>query len=247
MSPCLCAWSYETETETDADTDDRFEFTIILPSGLAPQNWVPHANISHDLYAELEGTPEERTSPFFRQLTLSPFSSGRKSPISPVSSSSRLASRSPSPTSARTNDDVPDPSSLSAALMTAAASMSITRQEPFSMPQAPSYDESQAMYQSKSLESVGEGDRWISGTHSTSRTIAIIYNPNPTGEVNQLDESVSSFAPGLGVYEWRMVAEEVSCLPLLPPLILEVSLTDRSGISQRGLCSASPCLTLRRT
>lgn len=85
------------------------------------------------------------------------------------------------------------------------------------MPLAPTYDESQAVYSSKSLESnytkngdgQGDGDRWISGFHETHRRIAIVYNPNPTGAVNQLDERVSSFAPGVGVYEWRMVAEEV--------------------------------------
>lgn len=81
------------------------------------------------------------------------------------------------------------------------------------MPVAPSYHESQAVYHGKSLESTyskdNEGDRWISGFHDAHRTIAVVYNPNPTGAVNQLDERVSSFAPGVGVYEWRMVAEEV--------------------------------------
>ena len=189
------------------DLLDRFEFTIILPSGLAPQNWVPHANVTHDLYAELEGIPEERsTSPFFRPLSLSSFSSGRKTPVSPSSQSSRLPSRSPSPGL--------DTARLDNALLTATTSMSITRQEPFSMPVAPSYDESQAVYHGKSLESTyskdDEATRWISGFHDAHRTIAVVYNPNPAGSVTQLDERVSSFAPGVGVYEWRMVAEEVS-------------------------------------
>lgn len=80
------------------------------------------------------------------------------------------------------------------------------------MPQAPSYDESQAMYSAKSLESArdDQADGWISGKHEAHRTVAFVYNPNPTGQVNELDEQVSGFAHGVGVYEWRMVAEEVS-------------------------------------
>jgi hypothetical protein len=92
--------------------------------------------------------------------------------------------------------------------------MSITRQEGGYIPQTPSYDESQAVYTGKSLESPSEGDLWITGTHSTKRTIMIIYNPNPTGGVTSLDEQVSGFAEGVGVYKWRMSADEVS--PQIP-------------------------------
>jgi hypothetical protein len=108
---------------------------------------------------------------------------------------------------------------LDAASLSAQASMSITRQEGGYIPQAPTYDESQAIYTGKSLESpsVGEGDKWISGTHHAKRTVMIIYNPNPSGQVSQLDEQVSGFAPGVGVFEWRMLAEEVRTdrVPLL--------------------------------
>lgn len=176
----------------------RFEFTLILPNKLAPQNWVPGANISHALYAELEGIPEPApSSPFFRTLSLSSFSSGHKTPASPTSS--RLPSRSPSPS--RTSP-VPHEST----------SMSFTRQDSGYIPQAPTYDESQAVYTGKSLQSPLDGDAWITGTHKTQRTIMIIYNPNPTGQVNSLDEQVSGFVEGVGVYKWRMSADEVCAI-----------------------------------
>lgn len=44
----------------------------------------------------------------------------------------------------------------------------------------------------------------------------IIYNPNQSGGVTQLDEQVSGFVPGVGVYEWRMLAEEVRLISLCP-------------------------------
>jgi hypothetical protein len=184
-----------TSAHDVAITDGRFEFTLLLPPKLAPQNWVPGANISHDLYAELEGVPEPTTtSPFFRTLSLSSFSSGK------TPTSSRLPSRSPSPTGS--------PSSSNAAL--GSASMSITRQEGAYIPQAPSYDESQAVYTGKSLQSGStEDDRWITGTHDTHRTIMIVFNPHPTGQVSSLDEQVTGFTEGVGVYKWRMSADEV--------------------------------------
>jgi len=90
--------------------------------------------------------------------------------------------------------------------------MSITRQEGAYIPQAPTYDESQAVYTGKSLRSnASEEDKWITGTHDTHRTIMIVFNPSPTGQVNSLDEQVTGFTPGVGVYKWRMSADEV-CL-----------------------------------
>ena len=114
------------------------------------------------------------------------------------------------------------------------------------MPVAPTYDESQAVYHGKSLESNyssgTDGDRWISGTHHAHRTIAVVYNPNPTGAVNQLDERVSSFAPGVGVYEWRMVADEVGHGLRTGPEPNSKTLAANlqcSGTLQLGLCSDS--------
>jgi len=37
----------------------------------------------------------------------------------------------------------------------------------------------------------------------------IVYNPNPTGQVSSLDEQVTGFTEGVGVYKWRMSADEV--------------------------------------
>lgn len=97
------------------------------------------------------------------------------------------------------------------------------------MPLAPSYDESQAVYQGKSLQSYhSEEEHWISGMHETHRRIAIVYNPNPTGQVNQLDEGVSHFAPGIGVYEWRMVADEVRPIHSALNNLLSLQLTVQS-------------------
>ncbi len=74
--------------------------------------------------------------------------------------------------------------------------MSITRQEA-GLPQAPPYEEP-------------SGDEWLKGSYEVERTIMLIYNPHPTGGVTELDEGASGFAPGLGMYELRMMSDVVS-------------------------------------
>jgi hypothetical protein len=207
-------------------TDSRFEFTMIIPSSLAPHNWVGGdgitASVTHQLHAELEGIPEESrshhdsgsTTPtgptsFFgkgksKSKSYSPFTSGRKTPRT---TSSHPMSRSPSPDR---RGGEPDSQSLEAALLAATASMRVT--EPA---RAPSYDESQAQAGQGSLTPSSpaiEDSEWLVGIHSTKRLVEVIYNPHPAGAVSQLDERISSSAPGLGEYHLRMAAEEVRLL-----------------------------------
>lgn len=101
------------------------------------------------------------------------------------------------------------------------------------MPRTPTYDQSQAdeadarARRANSRDVVGgssdeqnkanewdvegeEGITWLRGTHWARRSVEVIYNPNPGGGVNQLDERISSSAPDLGEYHLRMTAEEVS-------------------------------------
>lgn len=214
----------------------RFEFTMIIPSSLAPHNWVGGdgitASITHQLHAVLEGlsedshshhesgstTPTASTS-FFgnkgKHKSFSPFaSSGRKTPRTPSShpiassSGNHGVSRSPSPV--RGAGEGPDSQSLEAALLAATRSMNL--HDPA---RTPSYDESQAQAQSQSQSrgsisniAVDDSD-WLIGNHSTKRLVEVIYNPHPNGAVSQLDERISSSAPGLGEYHLRMAAEEV--------------------------------------
>lgn len=80
-------------------------------------------------------------------------------------------------------------------------SISITRQVPPLLPRAPSYDASEA--------EAGEAE-WLSGTLRTKRNCMIVYNPSPTGGVNELSERMSGYIGGLGVWELQMVSDVVS-------------------------------------
>lgn len=51
---------------------------------------------------------------------------------------------------------------------------------------------------------------WIIGRHTAKRNCMVVYNPSPTGEVNELNEQANGYIAGLGVWELRMVSDVVS-------------------------------------
>jgi hypothetical protein len=85
--------------------------------------------------------------------------------------------------------------------VSAAQSLSITRQEAPMLPRAPSYD--------AALDAVGDRSDWIVGTHRSKRNCMVVYNPSPTGGVNELQERANGYVEGLGVWELEMVSDVV--------------------------------------
>jgi hypothetical protein len=92
-------------------------------------------------------------------------------------------------------------------MLTAAGSLSITRQDPF-LPQAPSYEQSEADAQGK--QAVVSED-WIRGTYAAKRNLMVLHNPNQNGGHSDLDERQSGFVPGIGVYDLKLFSDVVSC------------------------------------
>lgn len=92
MSDC----SYRAET--------RFDFTIIIPSNLAPHDWHTNGKIIHDLYAELEGLPEPE---FMRTSSSTSLFTMRKGKKSPSAHGSRSSSPAPRGRPLSTNPSMP--------------------------------------------------------------------------------------------------------------------------------------------
>ncbi|CAK9786974.1 unnamed protein product [Cutaneotrichosporon oleaginosum] len=80
-----------------APGSQRFAFTIIIPSNLAVHDTHSNGKISHELYAELEGMPEDLPRPASSSSLFGMRRSGKRSPSSARSAS---ASRAPSPSRA---------------------------------------------------------------------------------------------------------------------------------------------------
>jgi len=105
----------------------------------------------------------------------------------------------------------------------AAQSLSITRQEAPVLPRAPSYDDSMGKLD-------GEKD-WITGTHYTKRNCMVVYNPNPTGGISELQERGSGYVDGLGIWELEMLSDVVS--------LHVIGIANFSGLSARCCRSTS--------
>jgi hypothetical protein len=50
---------------------------------------------------------------------------------------------------------------------------------------------------------------WIKGVYTVDRLIRLTYNPDPAGGVTSLDVRIDDYAPGLGGYTIRYLADEV--------------------------------------
>jgi hypothetical protein len=48
------------------------------------------------------------------------------------------------------------------------------------------------------------------GTHTAERTLRLVYNPDPLGNVNALNEQAAGENPDLGAYDIRVFSDVVS-------------------------------------
>jgi len=183
----------------------RFHFTIILPSSLPSHDWHIHAQLSHTLTAELEGTadPGNVLSSVFKSTSAT--TSRRGSSLSRANPP--LRSRSPSPLVSRSPSPLGFQSAMGVVPISGAISggeLSTTRQDDW-MPKVPSYTESQG------LDQPGNDKIWVRGTQSKSRAIMVMHNPSRTNSFSDLDLQQRDFAQGLGIYEVRIFTDVVSC------------------------------------
>jgi hypothetical protein len=154
-------------------------------------DWHENAKIRHELYAVVEGVPQiSQGIRLFQALRSSSPSAGPSRGKSPTSTnrSSRGISRSPSPPAEMSERRSDSPS------------ISLIHHMNH-LPQTPSY-------QDITIESAEQD--WLEGTFNVKRNIRVVWNPNPTGGVNSLDEKVRGQSHDLGEYEVHFKAPIVS-------------------------------------
>ncbi|KLT41789.1 hypothetical protein CC85DRAFT_247074 [Cutaneotrichosporon oleaginosum] len=190
-----------------APGSQRFAFTIIIPSNLAVHDTHSNGKISHELYAELEGMPEDLPRPASSSSLFGMRRSGKRSPSSARSAS---ASRAPSPSRAPRRglsgavspapgiDGAQQP--INPALLASEYSFTVTRQEVPYLPRIPSYEDT-------NFTDHASQTPWVTGTHRSKKHIMIVYNPNPLGTTNELHDRADGQVPGLGKWEMTMVSD----------------------------------------
>ncbi|ORX40882.1 hypothetical protein BD324DRAFT_612440 [Kockovaella imperatae] len=171
----------------------RFAFTIIIPGNLAAQDFAPGHRVDNTLFAEIEGIQDPRSL----------FAWNRRS--STLSSSSSVTPRSAGTRS---------PSPLYSPNMSPSPSLTILRQETM-LPQPPAYNLDDLPRSSSAFTHDENEIPWLTGVHSITRELILLYNPDPTGGVNSLDARVDGDVPGLGPYVLNFAAGEWCIYALL--------------------------------
>lgn len=179
-----------------------FDFTLILPANHPPHDWHHNGKLRHFLFAEIEGLPKSTGTSSFLSFRSKSHGPGAKSPT---------GHRSPktpgSPSRSRSNSPLPSPS-FDSALQNPMSELSI-RGRTMEV-QAPAYEVTQSVSTaSSSSNSTPPPDEWLKGTYKTERTLMLIYNPSPTGEVTILNLDFSSIAEDLGVWNIKLDSNPV--------------------------------------
>ena len=180
-----------------------FDFTLIIPANHPPHDWHNNGTVRHFLYAEIQGSP--KVNPGFLSFRSRSHGPGSKSP-------GHRSPRTPgSPSRSRSNSPAP-PRNIDAALL-----------EALTLDSTPAY-EKESKNSSESSSPTPEED-WLKGSYKTERTLMLIYNPSPTGEVNVLNLRFNGVAEQLGIWEIKLEANPVGVYsnPSVP--------ADRSGQS----------------
>jgi hypothetical protein len=185
-----------------------FEFTLIVPSSLAPHDWHHNGKVTQELFAEVEGQPASTSS-------FSLFGGSRSGQRSRSSASTNRGSATPgymSPRSPALSSSPPNSPLALSPMLSATASLSITRQEEIELPSVPSYEQSQLDH-ARPLSPVSGAavkvDDWVTGTKVVSRNIMAIHNPSRAGGSSDLDERQSGFASGIGVWDLKIFSDVV--------------------------------------
>lgn len=179
-----------------------FDFTLIIPANHPPHDWHHNGTLRHFLYAEIVGLPKSNNGPGFLSLrSRSKGPSGSRSPAG-----HRTPKRGNSPPRSRSSSPAPSPP-LDTALLNHTMQLSLENDIKVL---APSYDESITPPGGTSGSTVTIADEWLKGTYKTDRTLMLVYNPSPTGEVTVLDLDFTGIAESLGVWRLKLDSNPVS-------------------------------------
>lgn len=171
-------------------------------------DWHANAKIKHELYAIVEGQPQQSQG-------IWPFQSTRS--VSPISGPSRRSSnprggKGGSPDSTPSRSPSPDVQGMSRLALDTPSISLVRRQE---LPQAPSYE---------AAVGAQDGASWLEGTFSVNRSIRVFWNPNTSGGVDSLDDGLQGRTDPPGNYTIQLNAPLVSVFLLPANLVVDCML-----------------------
>lgn len=171
----------------------RFGFSIVVPYELAPYDTHAHGSVIMLIHAEIEGlhaAPQTSSvitafSPMGSR-TATPAATPRRgrSPVAGASSNSNPGSAN---SSARPSINIPDDGIEAPVPNAIQPSMTVTWSEP--------------------VTHTDDEVEWVKGTLSTSRTVTLLYNPEPSNGVSKLDEGRSGDVPGLNAFNFHFTSD----------------------------------------
>ncbi|GMK53466.1 hypothetical protein CspeluHIS016_0100520 [Cutaneotrichosporon spelunceum] len=168
----------------------RFSFTIVVPWSLAPYDVHPMGSINTTIHAEVEGLAgKTRKTPSPGSSMVNTPSGTPRRGRSPVRQRSAVLSEGPGSSGSAT------PAEGSGDGINAPGTDEILSQMlvSWSDPLSAAADEPEV--------------KWLSGTVKTSRSITLLYNPNPSNGVSTLDERRRGDVEGLGPFEVRYLSQ----------------------------------------
>lgn len=176
-------------------------------------DWHENAKIRHELYAVVEGIPPQSHGlRLFQSLRASSPSASTSRGRSPAPS----RNRSPAPSRGQSRGPSRNRSPLPSAPPSRPPSPTVDEMSNLNIdnPSISLIHRATQLPQTPSYEDVAgeghEGQEWLEGTFAVKRNIRVVWNPNPTGGVNSLDEKVKDQTDELGECEVQFKAPIVS-------------------------------------
>ena len=236
-----------------------FDFTLIIPANHPPHDWHNNGTLRHFLYAEIEGMGKSgkgkdagvgflgfRSRSYGREGK----GDGHKSPRSGHASPSRTP-RLLSPVGSRSSSPARRDSygrGLDAALSHQAGRMRLEDGQvaQVALGQAPAYDEAGSGARTPPTPGVSTTpEEWLKGTYKTERTLMLVYNPSPEGEVTVLDLHFNGMAEGLGIWDVTLTSNPVTPLQLVQ-IRPGLTCSGRYAPFSNAISTLHPCPPRRR-
>lgn len=175
--------------------DRRFNFTIVVPWSLAPYDVHPTGQIITTIHAEVEGlaTKGARKSPSpGASLVTTPVGTPRRG-RSPVRQRSATLPENGAESSGSGSPDGAGDGINAPGVNEIVSQMLVSWSDPVSATSP--HDESEV--------------KWLTGTVKTSRSITLLYNPDPNNGVSTLDERRRGDVDGIGGFDVRYLSQVV--------------------------------------
>lgn len=196
----------------------RFSFSLYMPDNMPVHDWHPNAYCGVTLYGEVEGLTDRKSSASHsrsRSRQPTPLSHSPTSIPGTPKAGSRSASPMPGGPSSRRaqSSGAPPPRRRTSGMeletgrvqgldsvMSRLEEISISRDI---LPPVPAYPDGNG-----TREEV-EAVPWLQGEHRTDKPFEVLYNPNPTGGLTDLNMQIIGEQEGLGGYRLELLSDVV--------------------------------------